>query len=71
MNLAVGFDDYSFIKLHYLPPSDILHHMERQLIVSHHAPDLDAIGSTWILKRFDAKKYASAKFHNINITPIS
>ena len=40
--------------------------MERQLIVSHHAPDLDSIGATWILKRFDAKKYASAKLAFVN-----
>jgi hypothetical protein len=40
--------------------------MERQLIVTHHAPDLDAIGATWILKRFDAKKYTNAKLAFVN-----
>lgn len=40
--------------------------MERQLIVTHHAPDLDAIASVWILKRFDFKKYADAKIAFVN-----
>ena len=56
MVLAVGFF------LH----DDILNHMPRQLIVTHHAPDLDAIGSTWILKRFEQKKYADAKTAYVN-----
>lgn len=34
---------------------------ERKLLVTHHAPDLDAIGSVWLFKRFDAINYASAK----------
>ncbi len=33
----------------------------RKLIVTHHAPDLDAIGAVWLLKRFDPKNYADAK----------
>ena len=40
--------------------------MERQLIITHHAPDLDAIGSVWFLKRFDSKKYADAKLAFVN-----
>lgn len=32
----------------------------RPLIVTHHAPDLDAITSTWLLKRFYAQKFAEA-----------
>ncbi len=40
--------------------------MSRQLIVTHHAPDLDAIGSTWILKRFEEQKYADAKITYVN-----
>ena len=39
---------------------------DRKLIVTHHAPDLDAIGSTWILQRFEAKKYADAKIAFVN-----
>jgi hypothetical protein len=35
--------------------------MTKLLIVTHHAPDIDAIGATWILKRFDAQHYADAK----------
>jgi len=31
------------------------------LIVTHHAPDLDAIGSAWLLKRFDAQHYADSQ----------
>jgi hypothetical protein len=38
----------------------------RKLIVTHHAPDLDAIGSVWMLKRFDAQHYASAKVAFVN-----
>ncbi|MBP7740690.1 hypothetical protein KA089_00725 [Candidatus Woesebacteria bacterium] len=40
--------------------------MEKQLIVAHHAPDLDAIGAVWILKRFDAEKYQDAKIAFVN-----
>lgn len=38
----------------------------RKLIVTHHAPDLDAIGSVWVLKRFDAQHYASARVTFVN-----
>lgn len=34
---------------------------DRKLIVTHHAPDLDAIGAVWLLKRFDALRYGTAK----------
>jgi len=30
-------------------------------LVTHHAPDLDAIGSVWLFKRFDPLNYADAK----------
>jgi len=40
--------------------------MERQLIVTHHAPDLDAITASWLLKRFDSQHYADAKFGFVN-----
>ena len=36
--------------------------MERRLIVTHQAPDLDAIFSCWLLKRFDAQNHGDAKF---------
>lgn len=39
---------------------------ERKLIVTHHAPDLDAIGATWILIRFDTAHFAGAKFAFVN-----
>lgn len=35
--------------------------MEKRLIVTHHSPDLDAIGSTWMLHRFDSQHYADAQ----------
>lgn len=35
--------------------------MNKRLIVTHHAPDSDAIGATWVLKRFDAQHYATAQ----------
>ncbi len=38
----------------------------RKLLVTHHAPDLDAIGSVWMLKRFDAQHYATAKVTFVN-----
>ena len=38
----------------------------RKLIVTHHAPDLDAISSVWLLKRFDSQKYANAKVAFVN-----
>lgn len=34
--------------------------------MTHHAPDLDAIGATWILKRFDTQHYATAKIEFVN-----
>ncbi len=34
----------------------------KHLIVTHHAPDTDAIGATWLLKRFDNQHYADAQF---------
>ncbi len=40
--------------------------MSKQLIVTHHAPDLDAVASTWLLKKFDQKKYADAKISFVN-----
>lgn len=38
----------------------------RKLIVTHHAPDLDAVGATWLLKRFDSQHYADAKIAYVN-----
>jgi len=32
-----------------------------KLIVTHHAPDLDAIAAVWLFKRFDSQTYADAK----------
>jgi len=40
--------------------------MNRKLIVTHHAPDLDAIGASWLLKTFDAQHYSNAKFAFVN-----
>lgn len=37
-----------------------------KLLVTHRSPDLDAIGSLWILKRFDAQHYADAKLAFVN-----
>ncbi len=34
---------------------------DRRLIVTHHAPDLDAIGAVWVLKRFDTQHFGTAK----------
>lgn len=33
----------------------------RKLLVTHHAPDLDAVGAVWLFKRFDAQHFAEAK----------
>jgi hypothetical protein len=40
--------------------------MSRHLIVTHHAPDLDACTSSWLLKRFDAQHFADAKVLFVN-----
>ena len=40
--------------------------MDRKLIVTHHAPDVDAIGSVWLLKRFAAETYADANVSFVN-----
>jgi hypothetical protein len=40
--------------------------MNRKLIVTHHAPDLDGIGASWLLKTFDAQHYSNAKFAFVN-----
>lgn len=39
---------------------------KRKLIVTHHAPDLDAIGSVWLLKKFDTQNYGDAKVAFVN-----
>lgn len=39
---------------------------ERMLIVTHHAPDLDAICAAWLLVRFESQKFASAQFAFVN-----
>lgn len=38
----------------------------QHVIVTHHAPDLDAIGAVWLLKRFDAQHFADAKVTFVN-----
>lgn len=38
----------------------------RPLIVTHHAPDLDAVTSVWLLKRFDPQHFADAKIGFVN-----
>jgi hypothetical protein len=47
--------------------------VHRKVIVTHHAPDLDAVGAVWLLKRFDAQHFATAKVAFVNpgevITP--
>ncbi len=40
--------------------------MSKKIIVTHHAPDLDAITSCWLLKRFDAVCYNQAKVFFVN-----
>ena len=46
---------------------DILKPMShKKLIVTHHAPDLDAITATWLFKRFDAQDFASAQVTFVN-----
>jgi uncharacterized UPF0160 family protein len=40
--------------------------MERRLLVTHHAPDLDAVSAVWLLKRFDSQHYADAKVAFVN-----
>jgi len=40
--------------------------MNRRLIVTHHAPDLDAITAVWLLKRFDNQHYADARVAFVN-----
>ena len=39
---------------------------QQKLIVTHHAPDLDAISSVWLLKRFDSQNFADAKIGYVN-----
>jgi len=39
---------------------------KRKLIVTHHCPDLDAIASTWVLKRFDRHHYEDAEITFVN-----
>lgn len=36
------------------------------LLVTHHAPDLDAIGAVWMLMRFDSQHYGTAKITFVN-----
>lgn len=39
---------------------------QRRLIVTHHAPDLDAIVAVWLFKRFNAQEFASAQVAFVN-----
>lgn len=50
----------------YCPRAGILLDMDRKLLVTHHAPDLDAIGAVWMLKRFDSQHFAAAKIAFVN-----
>jgi hypothetical protein len=38
----------------------------RKVIVTHHAPDLDATGAVWLLKRFESQHFANAKVFFVN-----
>jgi hypothetical protein len=38
----------------------------RQLIVTHHAPDLDAVCAVWLLKKFNNRLYADSKVAFVN-----
>ncbi len=40
--------------------------LQKALIVTHHAPDLDAIGAVWFLKRFEPSAFATAKVTFVN-----
>ncbi len=40
--------------------------MQRKLIVTHHAPDLDAIGAVWFLMRFLNQEFGNAKIAFVN-----
>jgi len=40
--------------------------MSRKLLVTHHAPDLDACTAVWLLKRFDSQHFADAKVTFVN-----
>lgn len=37
-----------------------------KLLVTHHAPDLDAISSVWMLRRFDAHQFGDSKIAFVN-----
>lgn len=39
---------------------------QKKLVVTHHAPDLDAVGAVWVLTRFDQQHYADAQFAFVN-----
>lgn len=38
----------------------------KKLLVTHHSPDLDAITSVWLLKRFDSVQFANATISFVN-----
>ncbi len=38
----------------------------KKLLVTHHAPDLDAVGSVWLFKRFSPELFADAKVAFVN-----
>ncbi|MEN8253544.1 MAG: hypothetical protein ABFQ62_04175 [Patescibacteria group bacterium] len=40
--------------------------MSKRLIVTHKAPDLDAITATWLLKQFDTQHYGDAKIEFVS-----
>src|SRR3989344_4995635 len=61
MTVAAGFVLVNWPELVTITPF-----MTKYLLVTHHATDLDAITSVWLLKRFVTQKYGSAKVIFVN-----
>lgn len=40
--------------------------MNRRLLVTHHAPDLDAVSAVWLFKRFEGQHFADARVAFVN-----
>lgn len=44
----------------------LVYNISMKLLVTHFSPDLDAISSVWMLKRFDERTYADSKLYFVN-----
>lgn len=58
--------EYGFTWLDVLVVNNLSYNTYMKLLVTHRSPDLDALASVWMLRRFDARNYADSKLYFVN-----